>query len=166
LKYSGKEKFDDVKYGMYRRFISLAAPHSLAFVGAILAPSLLPTICEIQAQYLVRLWNGEITLPPSSVMKEEVDKHAELVEKTRYHKDDVSYVQFVPYLDGLAKQVGCDVLSRLTWGLWWRDRKLYNYIKKGPFSGHQYRYLRSTMYLTVDSGDVGHGTEQGKHWRK
>jgi Flavin-binding monooxygenase-like len=125
---------------MYLRFISLPAPQSLAFVGVVLAPSLLPTICELQARYLVRLWNGELTLPELPVMEAEVEKHAQFIEKTRYHKDDVSYIQFVPYLDGLAKQVGCDVHSHLTWGLWWNDRKLYNYVKKGPFSGHQFRY--------------------------
>src|SRR5271156_1059239 len=100
---------------MYQRFISLAAPQSLAFVGTVLAPSLLPTICELQARYLVRLWNGELTLPAMSVMKDEVEKHAQLVQKSRYHSDDVSWIQFVPYLDWLAKQVGCDVHSRLTW---------------------------------------------------
>jgi hypothetical protein len=41
-------------------------------------------------------------------------------------------------MDWLAEQIGCDVKSRLTWGLWFYDRTLYNHIAKGPFSGHQY----------------------------
>ena len=42
-------------------------------------------------------------------------------------------------MDWLAEQIGCDVKSRLTCGLWFHDRTLYNHITKGSFSGHQYR---------------------------
>ena len=72
-------------------------------------------------------------------MQEEVASHARWIEQTRYDKHDVAFRQWTLYMDWLADQIGCDVKSRLTWGLWFRDRTLYNYIAHGTFSGHQYR---------------------------
>ena len=123
--------------------ISPAAPDSLAFIGRILSPGLLPTISELQSRYLVQLYKGNIQLPDSKTMEKEIDAHNQWIEKTRYDKSDVAFRQWTPYMDWLAEQIGCDVKSRLTWRLWLHDRKLYNCIAKGPFSGHQYRFVRA-----------------------
>ena len=139
LKYTG-QKSEEFPIRLYKRTIPVSTPNSLAFVGAVMAIGILPVAAELQSRYLSLLWKNKITLPPASVMEKEINDHAAFVAKTRYHKDDVSHVNVVEFCDWFAKEVGCDVHNRLTWGLWWRDRKLYNWIKKGVLSGHQFRY--------------------------
>ena len=94
---------------------------------------------ELQSRYLTELYKGRIVLPTREVMDKEIDDHAKWIERNRYHKDDVDFYYWTPYLDWMAEQIGCDVKSRLTWSLWFRKRRLYNYIAKGPLSGHQFR---------------------------
>ena len=128
------------KIRLYKAMISPDASESLAFVGNTSTASVHTVVSELQSRYLAQLFLGNLTLPSRLEMEKEIDKHEHWVYTSRYEKDDPSYVDMVAYMDWLAKQIGCDVQSRLTWGLWFRKRKLYNYITKGPFSGHQFRY--------------------------
>ena len=139
LKYTGQDTPGSNKVELYKGMLSLAAPDSLAFVGRILTPGLLPTIAELQCRYLIQLYRGNVGLPEPETMRDEVLTHARWIERTRYDTHDVAFIQWTPYMDWLAEQIGCDVKSRLTWGLWFYNRTLYNNVAKGPFSGHQYR---------------------------
>lgn len=138
LKYTGQESHESRKAELFRGMISLAAPDSLAFVGRVLNPISITTM-ELQSRYLVELYKGRVNLPSHEAMQKQIDDHSKWIEKTRDHKDDVDVYLWTSYLDWLAGQIGCDVKSRLTWGLWFGNRTLYNYIAKGPFSGHQFR---------------------------
>src|ERR1700756_56808 len=100
--------------------ISPQVPESLAFVGSASHGPLHLALCELQSRYLAQLYKGNVTLPPLEEMEMEIDRHFRWVEKNFYCKMDVSVLEFVPYLDWCAKQIGCDVHSRLTWGLWFR----------------------------------------------
>jgi Flavin-binding monooxygenase-like len=99
-------------------------------------------MCELQSRYLAQLYLGNLTLPPRAEMEKEIVSQYKFAEENTHLKTDLSLVSalnFVSYIDWLAKQIGCDIQSRLTWGLWFKNRKLYDYITKGPLSGHQYR---------------------------
>jgi hypothetical protein len=150
LKYTGQET-EDSPFGLYQQTLSPTSPNSLAFVGNVQTIGNLPVAAELQSRYLSLLWTGQIPPPSSQEMEKEIKSHTAKLAKTKYHPEDVSQVNVVEFLDWFAKEVGCDVHSRLTWGLWWRDRKLYNWIKKGVLSGHQFRYA-----LTLREGYNGY----------
>lgn len=138
LKYTGQETDKCLKTELYRGLISLAAPESLAFVGRVLNPISITTM-ELQSRYLVELYSDKVKLPSYEVMRKQIDDQEKWTNKTRYNKEDVDVYLWTPYLDWLAEQIGCDVKDKLTWALWFRNRTLYNYIAKGPFSGHMFR---------------------------
>jgi hypothetical protein len=127
--------------------ISPAAPDSLAFIGHAVGVNAVTPIVELQSRYLTALYKGTITLPSAAKMEAEIEKHVQWIRKTRYLKDDACWIDMWPYLDDLAREIGCDSKSRLGWGLWLRNRKLYNQISKGPLSGHQYRYWSVCLEL-------------------
>jgi hypothetical protein len=166
LKYTGQNNPESLKVGLYQGVISIAAPDSLAFIGRIIAPSLLPTISELQSRYLIQVYKGNLSLPSVEEMQKEIDNHARWIEETRYDKSDVAFRLWTSYMDWLAEQIGCGVKSRLTWGLWFRNRTLYNYIAKGPLSGHQYRCVININRLISEYGVLEHGKAQLMHLQK
>lgn len=157
LKYSGQDSEESKKVRLYLGMISLEAPYSLAFINQIFGASLSPTISELQVRYLAQVYKGTIQLPSYSDMMRDVEEHHQFIAATKLHKEDVSMVKLTPYMDWFAKQIGCDVQTRLTWWLWFRDRKLYNYIANGVLSGHQFRYHTHWRKLIVEFGvpDLG-----------
>ena len=95
-------------------------------------------------------------------MRRSVEEHLQWIAATRYNKEDVSPVKTVAYMDWLAQQIGCDVQRHLTWWLWLRNRRLYDYISKGVLSGRQYRYRDLVLRQIVGFGDLELGMEPWK----
>ena len=63
LEYIAQETPDSLRVELYKGTISLSAPDSLAFIGRIVTPGLLPTIAELQSRYLIELYRGNVSLP-------------------------------------------------------------------------------------------------------
>ena len=69
LKYTGQDSPGSIKVELYKGMLSLAAPDSLAFIGRIVTPGLLPTIAGLQCRYFIQLYKGNVGLPEPETMR-------------------------------------------------------------------------------------------------
>ncbi|KAJ3177422.1 hypothetical protein HDU87_004441 [Geranomyces variabilis] len=119
---------------LYKRIIPVEFP-TLALVGHIhgLAHS---AVAELQARWVARLFSGALTLPTEAHMRREIDDHAAWAMENTHGRISTCEVPAFPYMESLAKDIGCGVNTA---SLWWSRPGLRKLVIGGTFTPHQYR---------------------------
>ena len=133
---------------LYRGFISLHHPHSLAFFGHSIYRRSAFALYDLMSMALAQLWKGDYPMPSQAEMEAEVNRHYQRMVK-QMAKEDVAHtglftdIEFDQWLQGVA---GTGLYERLgnwmsweSWKLWLTDRKLYLTLMDGAPSAHALR---------------------------
>ncbi|KAI9008296.1 flavin monooxygenase-like protein [Gaertneriomyces semiglobifer] len=129
---TGQPEPDHPSMGLYKRIISVEYP-TLAFVGHIHGLSH-SAVAELQARWLAAVWNGDVALPSTDVMKQEIAAHAEWTRQYQYSSLATTEIPALPYMDSLAVDIGC--MPRISR---WHQPILKRLVERGTFSPAQYR---------------------------
>ncbi|KAG8003411.1 Dimethylaniline monooxygenase [N-oxide-forming] 5 [Nibea albiflora] len=110
---------------------------TLAVVGFIHGLGAINPLAEMQARWATRVFKGLTKLPSEKTMTKEIEKDTETMHQ-RFACSDRNPIQveYIPYLDYLAEQVG--VRPNLSWLLLTDPRLALNIIL-GPCTPYQYR---------------------------
>ncbi|KAG8003410.1 Dimethylaniline monooxygenase [N-oxide-forming] 5, partial [Nibea albiflora] len=110
---------------------------TLAVVGFIRGFGAVNPLAELQARWATRVFKGLSKLPSEETMIKDIDKDTENMHQ-RFACSDRNPIQvdYIPYLDYLAEQVG--VRPNLLWLLLTDPRLALNIIL-GPCTSYQYR---------------------------
>ncbi|KAJ8376354.1 hypothetical protein SKAU_G00069340 [Synaphobranchus kaupii] len=110
---------------------------TLAIIGLVQPLGAIMPIAEMQARWATRVFKGLNKLPPMDAMLKEIKEKAETMAK-RYvtSKRHTIQVDYVPYMDELAEQVG---VRPNFLGLLLRDPRLGLSVLLGPCTPYQYR---------------------------
>ncbi|XP_012694854.2 dimethylaniline monooxygenase [N-oxide-forming] 2-like [Clupea harengus] len=113
---------------------SLERP-TLALLGLIQTSGPIMPCMELQARWATRAIAGLSRLPPEKKMNEVIDAEMQIYMRS-YPKHASVQVQYIPYLDDLAQEVGAKpkLLSLL-----FRDPSLFLKVLLGPCTPYQYR---------------------------
>jgi hypothetical protein len=84
---------------------------NLFFIGICRATGAIPPLAEMQARWATTVLRGQLRLPPATVMHAAIDARRRVIAA---HNDDPFRLQFDPYVDLLAWELGV-----LPW--WWRS---------------------------------------------
>jgi len=164
--------------GLYMRMFPAELEHpTLSIIGLIQPLGCIFPIAEIQARWACQLIKGERKLPPLAERMEEVRNYKKSLEE-RYvpSRRHTIQVDFVPYMDSLAEQVGCKpnlMKIALT------DPQLFLKVVFGPTVPYQYRLsgphawkgareaIMTVMDRTTAALNTRHGAEKWsqKSWR-
>ena len=98
-------------------------------IGAI------PPVAELQARYAAQIANGTRALPSLAQMQRDIEAHRRAHTASFDRQRLATLVDWVPYMDALADQIGCRPRLR---ALLWRPRLLWKVVT-GPMLGAQYR---------------------------
>lgn len=114
-------------------------PTTISVIGCVQAIGGLMPISEMQSRLVARVLKGDVRLPSSDVMREDILKKREsmskrYIESTRH----TMQVDFVPYMDELAELVGC---KPNIFRLFLTDPRLALSVLFGPCSPYQYRLM-------------------------
>ncbi|XP_023139610.2 flavin-containing monooxygenase 5-like isoform X2 [Amphiprion ocellaris] len=110
---------------------------TLAVVGFIHGFGAINPLAEMQARWATRVFKGLITLPTDKIMMKEIEKDtAEMHQKHACSERYPLYVDYIPYQDSLAEQVGAR--PNIPW-LFVTDPKLALQVFYGPATPYQYR---------------------------
>ncbi|KAL8597538.1 hypothetical protein ACOMHN_033409 [Nucella lapillus] len=130
-------------------------PPTLAMIGYVQPLGSIMPIAELQSRLATRVFKGEIKLPSSSQMWEDIQAKEEAMAKLYTAKRYPMRVDFVKFMDEVAELNGCkpDVVSLL-----WRDPRLGLQVMCGPCTPYQYRLrgpgqwegARQTILTTMD----------------
>uniref|UniRef100_UPI0037E971D4 flavin-containing monooxygenase 5-like n=1 Tax=Semicossyphus pulcher TaxID=241346 RepID=UPI0037E971D4 len=115
---------------------SLTRP-TLAVVGFVHALGSLTPLAEMQARWATRVFKGLVKLPSEEAMQQDIEKDtAAMTQRYACSERTPIQVDFIPYLDSLAEQVGVrpNVLS-----LFLKDPRLALQVLLGPCTSYQYR---------------------------
>uniref|UniRef100_A0A8D0AC41 Flavin-containing monooxygenase n=1 Tax=Sander lucioperca TaxID=283035 RepID=A0A8D0AC41_SANLU len=99
---------------------------TLAVVGFIHSLGAINPLAEMQARWATRVFKGFTTLPSEETMMKEIEKDTQ----------NPLQVDYIPYLDSLAEQVG--VRPNILW-LFLKDPRLALEVWLGPCTPYQYR---------------------------
>ncbi|XP_070817067.1 flavin-containing monooxygenase 5-like [Chaetodon trifascialis] len=115
---------------------ALARP-TLAVIGFVHGLGSITPLAEMQARWATRVFKGLTDLPSQEKMQEEVDKDTETMHE-RYACSERTPIQvdYIPYLDSVAEQVG--VRPNVLW-LLIKDPRLALQVLLGPCTSYQYR---------------------------
>ncbi|XP_075944657.1 flavin-containing monooxygenase 5-like isoform X2 [Anarhichas minor] len=110
---------------------------TLAVVGFIQSFGAINPLAEMQARWVTRVFKGLTTLPSEETMMKEIEKDTAAIHQ-RYcvRKCNPHQVNYIPYLDSLAEQVG--VKPNILW-LLLTDPRLALQVLLGPCTSYQYR---------------------------
>lgn len=110
---------------------------TLAVVGFIHGFGAINPLAEMQARWATRVFKGLITLPTEKIMMEEIEKDtAEMHQKYACSERNPLQVDYIPYQDSLAEQIGAR--PNIPW-LFVKDPKLALQVFYGPTTPYQYR---------------------------
>uniref|UniRef100_UPI0037E9BDD0 flavin-containing monooxygenase 5-like n=1 Tax=Semicossyphus pulcher TaxID=241346 RepID=UPI0037E9BDD0 len=115
---------------------SLTRP-TLAVVGFVHGLGAIGPLAEMQARWATRVFKDLSTLPSEETMMREINKDTETMhQRFACSERNPLQVDFIPYLDSLAEQVGVrpNVLS-----LFLKDPRLALQVLLGPCTSYQYR---------------------------
>ncbi|XP_042336987.1 flavin-containing monooxygenase 5-like isoform X2 [Plectropomus leopardus] len=123
---------------LYKHVFSPAlAQPTLAVVGFIHALGAVSPLAEMQARWATRVFKGLSTLPSEETMMKEIEKDSVAMhQKFVCSERNPLQVEYIPYLDSLAEQVGAR--PNVLW-LFLKDPKLALQVLLGPFTPYQYR---------------------------
>ncbi|KAI8909365.1 flavin monooxygenase-like protein [Powellomyces hirtus] len=160
LAMTGQASPNSPTLSLYKRIVPIAYP-GLAFVGHIhgLAHS---AVAELQARWVARLFAGDLKLPAETGMQDEIDSHALWVKHNIHGGVSTCEVPPFPYMELLAKDIGCNVDTR---ALWWNRPVLRKLVLTGTFCPHQYRLFGPGRWEGAE--DVIYktcGETKGKRW--
>uniref|UniRef100_A0A8D0DB72 Flavin-containing monooxygenase n=1 Tax=Sander lucioperca TaxID=283035 RepID=A0A8D0DB72_SANLU len=110
---------------------------TLAVVGFIHSLGAINPLAEMQARWATRVFKGFTTLPSEETMMKEIEKDT-VTMHLRYacSEQNPLQVDYIPYLDSLAEQVG--VRPNILW-LFLKDPRLALEVWLGPCTPYQYR---------------------------
>ncbi|XP_028442626.1 dimethylaniline monooxygenase [N-oxide-forming] 5-like [Perca flavescens] len=110
---------------------------TLAVVGFIHGFGAINPLAEMQARWATRVFKGFTTLPSEETMMKEIEKDT-VTMQLRYACSERNPLQvdYIPYLDSLAEQVG--VRPNILW-LFLKDPRLAVEVLLGPCTPYQYR---------------------------
>ncbi|XP_035270364.1 flavin-containing monooxygenase 5-like isoform X1 [Anguilla anguilla] len=115
---------------------SLECP-TLAVIGFIHGLGAIIPLAEMQARWATRVFQGLQKLPPQKRMLLDIEKETrEMHQRFACSKRNPLQVEYIPYMDDLARQVG--VLPNFL-GLLLRDPRLGLSVLLGPYTPYQYR---------------------------
>jgi len=133
----------------------------VAYLGLGIRPLVgsIPTSAEMQARVLGMVVSGKRQLPAKSVMKERIMKLKEFskMESSFYIEQWFLYVNWIPFMDMLAREVGC--IPKYEWlftrPLLWKKLLLspvttYHYRLVGP--GAKPRLAEDVLYRLPSTG--------------
>ncbi|CAK6974866.1 flavin-containing monooxygenase 5-like isoform X3 [Scomber scombrus] len=110
---------------------------TLAVVGFIHGLGAINPLAEMQARWATRVFKGLTTLPSEETMRKEIEKDtATMHQRFSCSERNPLQVDYIPYLDSLAEQVG--VRPNVLW-LLLRDPRLALEVLLGPCTPYQYR---------------------------
>ncbi|XP_073332693.1 flavin-containing monooxygenase 5-like [Pagrus major] len=110
---------------------------TLAVVGFVHGLGAITPLAEMQARWATRVFKGLNHLPSEETMLEEIEKDTAIMHQ-RYACSERTPIQvdYIPYLDSLAEQVG--VRPNILW-LFMKDPRLALQVLTGPCTPYQYR---------------------------
>ena len=137
---------------LYQGFMSIQAPHQLAFLGACLAKRPAFQLYDLMTMALAQLWSGKYPIPSQNEMNHNADAHIHHLAKL-IKTGDVKLTGIMGGLEfdqwmnevagtGLYTHLG-NWTSLKCWKLWWNDRKLYNTLVSGIVSTHFLRLFET-----------------------
>ncbi|KAM7388523.1 hypothetical protein PAMP_024691 [Pampus punctatissimus] len=110
---------------------------TLAVVGFIHGLGAINPLAEMQARWATRIFKGLTALPSEDTMMEEIEKETTTMhQRFACSERNPLQVDYIPYLDSLAEQVG--VRPNVLW-LLLRDPRLALQVLLGPCTPYQYR---------------------------
>ena len=131
---------------LYQGLLSLAHPHTLAFVGPCRGHSVAAfSNLDLSGQAIARIWSGHFDLPPQREMEAwcEANYQAALADVRRWR---IAKVGQNPWKleRWLNDASGNRVNECLGWGIagwrfWWKDRELCNTVLHGVDTPYVYR---------------------------
>lgn len=83
---------------------------NVAFVGLVQPLGAIMPISEIQCRWISRVFSGKQSLPSVEQMEQDIAEKRQAMQK-RYKKSQRHTIQvdYVPYMDEISEQVGCEV---------------------------------------------------------
>ncbi|KAH9212595.1 flavin-binding monooxygenase-like-domain-containing protein [Leptodontidium sp. 2 PMI_412] len=137
---------------LYQGFISVEAPHQLAFLGACIAKRPNFQLYDLISMALAQIWTGNHPLPSQVEIERNADASMKELANLVKHGDvkltgimgQIEYDQWLNEVAGtrLYAHLG-NWFSSDCWKLWWNDRKLYNKLTGGIVSTHMLRLFDS-----------------------
>nr|XP_015211474.1 PREDICTED: dimethylaniline monooxygenase [N-oxide-forming] 5-like [Lepisosteus oculatus] len=110
---------------------------TLAVVGCLNTTEAIIPLSEMQARWATRVFAGLVKLPPEKTMLEDIEKTVrEMEQKYTCSERGPFQVDYIPYLDSLAAQIGA---RPSLMGLLLRDPRLGLSVLLGPCTPYQYR---------------------------
>ncbi|XP_069050478.1 flavin-containing monooxygenase 5-like [Lepisosteus oculatus] len=110
---------------------------TLAVVGCLNTTEAIIPLSEMQARWATRVFAGLVKLPPEKTMLEDIEKTVrEMEQKYTCSERGPLQVDYIPYLDSLAAQIGA---RPSLMGLLLRDPRLGLSVLLGPCTPYQYR---------------------------
>ncbi|KAM3620315.1 uncharacterized protein V6R79_021449 [Siganus canaliculatus] len=110
---------------------------TLAMVGFIHGFGAINPLSEMQSRWATRVFKGLATLPSADAMMKEIQKDTEIMhERFTCSERTPIQVDYIPYLDSLAQQVG--VRPNILW-LFVKDPKLALKVLLDPCTPYQFR---------------------------
>ncbi|KAH6565051.1 hypothetical protein BASA50_009942 [Batrachochytrium salamandrivorans] len=134
---SGQEDSGSNRLRLYKHVFPPDHPN-MAFVGMVQSGGGIIPVAEMQARWIAQIFSGNATpLPSSTVMRDQMDL-AWISHCTKYLPRErlAIHIDYVDYMEELAKQIGCG--PNLA-GLWMTDWRLAVLIVFGPVVASQYR---------------------------
>ncbi|TPX59808.1 hypothetical protein PhCBS80983_g02178 [Powellomyces hirtus] len=103
----GQERVDSNRVRLYKNVFPIRHKN-IAFVGLVQPIGAVMPVSEMQARWVARVFSGKTRLPTPSDMRDAVDvdwttHQRKYVPKERHTIE----VEFVPYMDDLATEIGC-----------------------------------------------------------
>ncbi|XP_041646429.1 flavin-containing monooxygenase 5-like [Cheilinus undulatus] len=112
-------------------------PPTLAVVGFVHGLGALPPLAEMQARWATRVFKGLVNLPSEASMLQDIERDtANMTQKYACSERTPIQVDYIPYLDSLAEQVGAR--PNIPW-LFLTDPRLALQVLLGPCTPYQYR---------------------------
>jgi len=116
---------------------NLAHPHTLALIGLIQPIGALLPISELQSRWFAQLMAGKLKLPSKEVMLQDMrEKDREMSERYYESERHTIQVDWVPFMDELAKEVG---VYPPIWKYLFTDFRLFINLLFGSSTSYQYR---------------------------
>nr|XP_027204901.1 dimethylaniline monooxygenase [N-oxide-forming] 5-like [Dermatophagoides pteronyssinus] len=122
------------------QFIPTIKPaHTLAFIGLIQPIGPIFPIAELQARWFAQLMLGRKQLPSKTIMNTDIDRRLNEMRQRYYGSSRHTIeVEFTPFMDELANEVGC---MPTVWKYLFTDPKLFKTLLMEPSVAYQYRLI-------------------------
>jgi len=122
----------------YLRMFDLDWRDRIGFIGyARPAIGAIPPTAEMQPRLFALVCSGRRVLPDAETMRTDIDRTGEALQRDFGADYGQKLVNWIPYMDRLATEIGC----RLPWSLWWRDPSAALRCVWGGCLVTQYRFV-------------------------